>query len=185
MITPVELKKSLPLLNSSFIQESRTTLKKILSREDPRILLIIGPCSIHNSEEALHYASLLKELSDQVSDTAYILMRAYVEKPRTRFGWTGLIHDPKLDGSSGLEEGVYLTRKLLIDLAHLQIPVATEFLSPQLSPYFQDLISWGCIGARTCSSPIHRHLLLPTSLCLLALKIPARATSSAPSMPCS
>lgn len=155
-ITPEALKKELPLTTP--LSSTRTAVQNILTGSDPRLLLIVGPCSIHNIDEAYQYAALLKELSLQVEEAALILMRVYIEKPRTRAGWKGFIHDPNLDDSHAIEEGLSLSRKLLLHLSDLQLPAATEFLSPQFAPYFEDLISWGCIGARTSSSPIHRHL---------------------------
>lgn len=156
--TPKELSEKLPLNNDEkeFIESSRQAIRNILNGTDPRKLLIVGPCSIHNSHEALHYAEKLKQLSDQVKDSFVLIMRAYVEKPRTSIGWQGLLNDPHLDGSHCLETGFYTSRNLLIKLAEMRVPTACEFLDPLSSLYHSDLISWGCVGARTSASQVHR-----------------------------
>lgn len=155
-----ELKKELPLLEKqqAFIQHTRKSINQILNGQDSRLLLIVGPCSIHNTESAVEYAEKLGNLSMEVSDTFLIVMRTYFEKPRTTSGWKGLLYDPGLDGSYDIEKGLYKCRKLLIDLNNLHIPTATEFLDPSAPSYFSDLISWGCIGARTAESQTHRQL---------------------------
>lgn len=165
--SPREIKESFPLSAEAknFIDSSRNTVKNIFNRHDPRLLLIVGPCSIHRPDEALKYAKALKELAKEVSDYCFIIMRAYLEKPRTRQGWRGLVHDPFLDGSQKISEGLSQARLFLIQLAELGMPAATEFLTPTVAPYIEDLITWGCIGARTSSSQIHRllasHLPMP------------------------
>lgn len=158
--TSQELKKILPLDTEykNQIISYRKTIQEILTGQDPRIALVVGPCSIHNPESALEYAHLLKELSKQVEKTCFIVMRSYIEKPRTTTGWKGYLYDPFLDGSNNILEGLHLSRKLLLDLASIGIPLATEFLDPMACGYFEDLISWGFIGARTCSSSTHRQL---------------------------
>jgi len=158
--TPYELKSEIPLsdIAHSFIEKSRKTLINILEGIDRRLLFIIGPCSIHNIKEGLQFAEKLKKLSEEMADTCFIAMRAYVEKPRTQRGWKGLVHDPHLNGSGDLAEGLVKSRKFLVRLAEMGIPAATEFLTPHLVPYIEDTISWGCIGARTSSSQIHRLL---------------------------
>lgn len=127
--------------------------------------MIVGPCSLHDLEATLDYAEKLKRLSQEVEESFQIVMRAYFEKPRTNLGWRGLLHDPNLDGSYDIEKGIRMTRSCLKHLTELQIPLATEFLDPISPLYFGDYISWGCIGARTVSSPLHRqiasHLPMP------------------------
>jgi 3-deoxy-7-phosphoheptulonate synthase len=160
LIAPKDLTAQLPLSQkgAEFIAESRKTIMRIFDRQDPRILAIVGPCSIHNVEEALNYAQQLKELAWQVRESCFIVMRAYIEKPRTRKGWLGLVHDPHLNGTHDLAYGLTLSRSFLVELAEMGVPAGTEFLTPHLAPYIEDLISWGCIGARTSSSQIHRQL---------------------------
>ncbi len=158
--TPRELHTALPLgpAEKAFIDKSREEIQKILLGKDLRLLLIIGPCSIHDLDACLEYAEKLKGLADRVGSSCFIAMRAYMEKPRTRDGWKGLIHDPHLDESYDIEEGLLKARSFLLKLAQMRMPAATEFVTPPLAPYFADLISWGCIGARTSSSQPHRHL---------------------------
>lgn len=158
--TPEELMQQVVLEpeQASFIQKARQEIKQVLDQKDPRLLLILGPCSIHDIDLALEYAEKVGRLTPLVNDSFLIAMRVYVEKSRTSLGWKGLLYDPFLDGSDRMEEGLRLTRQLLKQLAIMQIPAATEFLDPLLSVYFSDLISWGCIGARTSSSPPHRQL---------------------------
>lgn len=156
--TPRELFSKLPLepAQKQFIEESRATIRNILNGQDSRKLIITGPCSIHSSKEALEYAEKIRHLSQQVASQFFIVMRAYVEKPRTSIGWQGLINDPHLDGTHCLETGHYTSRQLLIQLAEMSVPTACEFLEPLSSLYHSDLISWGCVGARTSSSQVHR-----------------------------
>lgn len=158
--SPKELREELPINEgiSAFIDNARITVKNILDGLDPRMLLIVGPCSIHNVEEALEYALKLKELRNKVQEKFYIVMRAYFEKPRTSIGWKGLLLDPELDGSYDIVKGMHLTRQLLLNIAELGIPSAAEFLSPTSSYYYGDLITWGCIGARTSESQPHREI---------------------------
>ena len=158
--TPLELQKRLPArpIHKAFIQNSRQTIRNILSGKDPRFLLIVGPCSIHDIKGAESYALRLKALADEVKDSFFIVMRAYFEKPRTALGWKGLMHDPMLDGTHQIERGFELSRKLLLFLAELNVPAGCEFLDPPLALYNGDLISWGCIGARTTASQVHRQM---------------------------
>lgn len=160
LLSPQELKKQLPLTLSqaTFIADSRQMGRDLLSGKEKRILIIAGPCSIHDRETALEYARRFKELSEKVEKSSFLLMRVYVEKPRTTVGWKGLLYDPHLDGSHDIATGLYWSRQLLLDLANLQIPVATEFVDPLTSAYLEDLISWGVIGARTSASQTHRQL---------------------------
>lgn len=160
LVTPTELKKDLPVSEtvSNGVTESREIIKNIMDGKDHRLVIVIGPCSIHDTEAALDYARRLKKLSEKVSDSLYIVMRAYFEKPRTTVGWKGLINDPNLDGTFDINKGLRIGRKLLIDLAELGLPLATEALDPISPQYIQDLISWSAIGARTTESQTHREM---------------------------
>jgi len=148
----------------AFIEQSRSTAKNILSGNDPRKALIIGPCSIHDKESALEYAQRFKELATEVSESCFLVMRFYVEKSRTAKGWKGFVYDPHLDGSYAIETGLIWTRELLLYLADLGVPCATEFVNPLILPYFEDLITWGFIGARTTYSQTHRQLASSLSM---------------------
>lgn len=145
LIAPQDLIAKIPLSKkgAEVVAESRKTIMRIIDRQDPRLLLIVGPCSIHNVEEALVYAQQLKELAQEVEESCFIVMRAYVEKPRTRKGWLGLVHDPHLNGSHDIGSGLTMTRTFLVALAEMGMPAGTEFLTPHLAPYIEDLISWG------------------------------------------
>jgi 3-deoxy-7-phosphoheptulonate synthase len=160
LITPAEVKKlhaaSPETLNS--ILEARNTARRILRGEDPRLMVVVGPCSIHDTESAMDYARRLKALSDELSDRLFIAMRVYFEKPRTTVGWKGLINDPHLDDSGDVEYGIKLARKLLLDIAEIGLPSGTEFLDPIIPQYIADLISWAAIGARTTESQTHREM---------------------------
>lgn len=141
-----------------FIANARRQLRAVLTADDPRLALIIGPCSIHDIHAAKEYAQLLAKLAHEVSSHFLVIMRVYFEKARTLYGWKGLLYDPHLDGSHALLTGIKQTRQLLLDLAEEGVATAAEFLDPVAALYFQDLITWGCIGARTSSSQIHRQL---------------------------
>lgn len=141
-----------------FVEKSRTTLRSIASEEDKRLLIVAGPCSIHDQPSTLEFAARYKQLASQVNESCFLIMRAFFEKSRTQHGWTGFLHDPFLDASCDLEEGILQTRELLLALAQAEIPVCAEFLHPLIAPYCEDLITFGIIGARTCTSQIHRHL---------------------------
>ncbi len=158
--TPAELCGRYPLSSnaSKFIFDSRETIKKILEGIDQRLILVVGPCSIHDLEAAREYAGMLKELQKEVSDLFFIVMRVYLEKPRTLIGWKGFVSDPYLDSSHDIAAGVRLARQFLRELADKEIPVASELLEIVTAPYFSDLLSWGCIGARTSTSPPHRQM---------------------------
>jgi 3-deoxy-7-phosphoheptulonate synthase len=160
LISPAELKKELPLTEkaSQTITTGRETVRRILDREDHRLLVVIGPCSIHDPVAALDYARRLKALSEEVADTLYIVMRVYFEKPRTTVGWKGLINDPYLNDSFKIQDGLHVGRRLLLDIAELGLPAATEALDPISPQYLQDLISWSAIGARTTESQTHREM---------------------------
>jgi 3-deoxy-7-phosphoheptulonate synthase len=160
LISPAQLKVELPLTEKarSTVTDGRATIRKILDRKDHRIFVVIGPCSIHDVDAAKDYAMRLKKLAEEVSDTIYIVMRVYFEKPRTTVGWKGLINDPYLNDSFKIQEGLHIGRKLLIDIAELGLPTATEALDPISPQYLHDLISWSAIGARTTESQTHREM---------------------------
>lgn len=141
-----------------WIEESRKIVTRILAGKETRRLLIVGPCSIHDIVAARDYAIKLRQLAEEVKDSFYMVMRVYCEKPRSSLGWKGFLYDPDLNGTYDMVKGLQLTRQLLIDLAELRLPVAAELLDPMTTPYLCDLLSWGCIGARTSASPIHRQL---------------------------
>jgi 3-deoxy-7-phosphoheptulonate synthase len=140
------------------VRAGHRAVKAVLDREDPRLIVVVGPCSIHNTEEALDYARRLKVLSDELQDDLLILMRVYFEKPRTSVGWEGLIYDPYLDGSHRIDQGLRIGRKLMLDIAEIGLPIAIEALDLISPQYLQDLVSWTAIGARTTESPTHRKL---------------------------
>ena len=160
LLSPRELIATHPLTDAArdTIVSGRRTVENILDRKDPRILLVVGPCSIHDPAAALEYAQKLKTLADKVSDTFFIVMRAYFEKPRTTVGWKGLINDPDLNDSFDVEKGLHTARKLLIHINALGLPVGTEALDPISPQYLGDLISWTAIGARTTESQTHREM---------------------------
>ena len=157
---PYELVNKYPLNDeiSRLVYGTRNEISQILHNSDDRLLAVTGPCSIHDTDSALEYAKWLKEESLKYKDTLLLVMRVYFEKPRTTVGWKGLINDPDLDGSYKIAKGIEKARKLLIDIAELDMPVGTEFLDPISPQYVTDLISWGAIGARTAESQIHREL---------------------------
>jgi 3-deoxy-7-phosphoheptulonate synthase len=160
LVVPEEMKRELPLSEDiqKFITRSRQTIKNILDDADHRLFVVVGPCSIHDPAAAIEYARRLKELADKLSDTLYVVMRVYFEKPRTTTGWKGLINDPMLDGSFRIHEGLTIARQLLINVAELGLPAATEALGPISPQYLQDLITWTAIGARTTESQTHREM---------------------------
>ena len=160
LITPAELKTKLPSTDKSqaTVLHGREVIRNILDRQDPRLLVVTGPCSIHDIKAAKEYAQRLKVLHDELSDTLYIVMRVYFEKPRTTVGWKGLINDPDLDDSCHIEKGLHTARELLLWLAELGLPVGTEALDPITPQYLSDLYSWAAIGARTTESQTHREM---------------------------
>ena len=141
------------------VQDQRQAIRAILDGRDPRLLVVVGPCSIHDPAAALEYARRLAELAPQVDDQLLLVMRAYMEKPRTTVGWKGLAYDPHLDGSHAMAEGLRLSRQLMLDMLALGVPLATELLQPMVAGYFDDLLAWAAIGARTSESQIHRELV--------------------------
>jgi 3-deoxy-7-phosphoheptulonate synthase len=160
LINPNELKDAVPASDEALatVSRGRLTIKNILQRNDPRLMVIVGPCSIHDTAGALDYARRLKELSDEVSDSLFLVMRVYFEKPRTTVGWKGFINDPHLNDSFSITEGLHLGRKLLVELAEIGLPTSTEALDPVSPQYLQDMISWSAIGARTTESQTHREM---------------------------
>ena len=138
--------------------KTRQSIHQVLTGEDDRLLVIIGPCSIHDPVSALEYANKLNVLRNELANDLVIIMRVYFEKPRTTVGWKGLINDPNLDGSFEINKGLRLARKLLMDLNELGVPAATEYLDLLTPQYIADLVSWGAIGARTTESQVHREL---------------------------
>jgi len=160
LLTPRELKAQLPTTDAAnaTVARSRERVIRILRREDPRMLVVIGPCSIHDEKSALEYAIRLNDLRKEVAGQMEIVMRVYFEKPRTTIGWKGLINDPHLDGSQDIETGLQIARKLLLDITGMGLPTATEFLDPIVPQYTADLITWAAIGARTTESQTHREM---------------------------
>ncbi len=160
LVTPEQLKRALPMSGRAHdvVTGSRKVIQDILDRKDHRFFVVVGPCSIHDPVAAMDYARRLKDLADELSDTLYIVMRVYFEKPRTTVGWKGLINDPHLDDSFKIEEGLHIGRQLLLDILELGLPTSTEALDPISPQYLQDLISWSAIGARTTESQTHREM---------------------------
>lgn len=160
LITPDQLKVEVPMSDEArqVVADSRKVIENILSGADHRLLVVIGPCSIHDTKAALDYAGRLKALADEVADTLYIVMRVYFEKPRTTVGWKGLINDPHLNDSFKIEQGLHIGRRLLLDILELGLPTSTEALDPISPQYLADCISWSAIGARTTESQTHREM---------------------------
>ena len=160
LITPEELKRQLPATEEvkRGISQNRDIVRSIIDGTDKRLLLVVGPCSIHNPREAIDYAERLKALSESVNDKLFIVMRAYFEKPRSTVGWKGLINDPHLDDSFKIAEGLAMARKLLLEISKLGLPLANEALDPITPQYLQELFSWTAIGARTSESQTHREM---------------------------
>ena len=157
---PRSLKEALPSLLESnrVVVEGREAVQRILRHEDSRLLVVVGPCSIHDVKGALEYAEKLNALRAELEDRLCIIMRVYFEKPRTTIGWKGLIYDPYLDDSSDIETGLARARQLLLDITEMGLPAATEFLDSIVPQYIADLISWAAIGARTTESQTHRQM---------------------------
>lgn len=160
LITPEKLKAKLPVSEeiSAAVNDYRQTVRDIVAGRDERLLVVVGPCSIHDPTAALEYAGRLKKLQDEVSDHLFLVMRAYFEKPRSTVGWKGLINDPHLDDSFCVAEGLEIARQLLLDISAMGLPIATKALDPITPQYLQDLISWSAIGARTTESQTHREM---------------------------
>jgi 3-deoxy-7-phosphoheptulonate synthase len=160
LITPAELKREIPLSDKArgVISQARKNIENVLERKDHRIMVVVGPCSIHDLKAAHDYANRLKALEEKVGDTLLIVMRVYFEKPRTTTGWKGLINDPFMNDSFKITDGLHIGRKLLHDIAEIGLPTATEALDPISPQYLQDLIAWSAIGARTTESQTHREM---------------------------
>jgi 3-deoxy-7-phosphoheptulonate synthase len=158
--TPRLLCAQIPLSESSaqFVQESRATIQAIMEGRDPRLLVVVGPCSIHDPVGAMEYAKRLKKIADRLHDRLFIVMRVYVQKPRTAKGWKGLLYDPDLDGKVNMVKGLERSRTLMRDIVELNLPIATEFLDPITPQYLSDCLSWVAIGARTSESQLHREI---------------------------
>lgn len=160
LVSPRQVKADLPMTPQSnrTVVESRRTIQAILAGTDPRFLLIVGPCSIHDEKAALEYAQRLRRLADEVQDRLYLVMRVYFEKPRTVLGWKGLINDPHLDGSFDIDTGLRKARRILLEITGMGLPAGTEMLDPITPQYIADLITWASIGARTIESQTHRQM---------------------------
>ncbi len=160
LLPPAILLEELPLSDkgSQVVARARKEVARILSGEGDRLIVIVGPCSIHDPKAGLEYARRLEAVADELSEDLRIVMRVYFEKPRTTVGWKGLINDPILDGSFAINEGLRLARRLLLDLAELGLPSGCEFLDPITPQFISDLVTWGAIGARTTESQVHREL---------------------------
>ncbi|MEM8544680.1 MAG: 3-deoxy-7-phosphoheptulonate synthase, partial [Cyanobacteria bacterium P01_H01_bin.119] len=160
LVSPALLHHEMPTTDAAatLVAETRDRIRNILYNEDQRLLVIVGPCSVHDVEAAYAYGEKLVKLRSELSDRLEVIMRVYFEKPRTSVGWKGLINDPHLDNSYDINTGLRLARKLLLDLAHIGLPAATELLDPITPQYIADVISWTAIGARTTESQTHREM---------------------------
>lgn len=160
LISPVELKEQLPVTSKAAetVVQGRQDVERIINKTDPRMIAIVGPCSIHDENAALEYAARLCELKNSLRERLHIIMRVYFEKPRTSTGWKGLINDPFINGSNDIETGLIKARKLLVAINEMGLPVATELLDPIIPQYIAGLISWAAIGARTTESQTHREM---------------------------
>lgn len=168
LIPPAILIEEFPATSASdsVVYEARKNIADVVRGDSDRLLVIVGPCSIHDTAAALQYAVGLKELADDYKDELVVAMRCYFEKPRTVIGWKGFINDPDLDGTYKINKGLRMARKLLLDIADIGIPVGTEFLDTNLPQHISDLISWGAIGARTTESQVHRELASGMSMAM-------------------
>ena len=160
LVTPSELRHDLPLRDhhAEVVRSGRAAIQAVMSGDDDRLVVIVGPCSIHDTEAGLDYARRLRELTDRHREDLVVVMRTYFEKPRTTVGWKGLINDPHLDGSHDIAAGLRIARQFLIDVTEIGLPASMEFLEPISPQHLADLMSWGAIGARTTESQIHRQL---------------------------
>ena len=160
LLTPAEVKQRVQLTEAAeeTVLRGRNTVERILERKDHRLMVVVGPCSIHDTTAAMDYARRLKRLADEVSDTLYLVMRVYFEKPRTTTGWKGLINDPHMNDSFDIEEGLRKARKMLLDVNEMRLPAGTEALDPITPQYLGDLVTWNAIGARTAESQTHREM---------------------------
>ncbi len=160
LVSPRALKEEYPISaqSESTVIESRREIEAIIAHDDPRLLAVIGPCSIHDPYAAFEYASRVKRLHDELSDRIYLVMRVYFEKPRTRLGWRGLILDPHLDGSYDIQAGLRVARRVLCEITNMGVPTGSEMLDPIVPQFTSDLVSWASIGARTTESQTHREM---------------------------
>lgn len=160
IIAPADLKQVFPLSieDAAFVNDSRNTIKAILHGEDPRLMVVVGPCSIHDPKAAMEYAQRLADLAETLKEKLFIVMRVYFEKPRTTVGWKGLINDPDMDGTHSISKGLGIARQLFNAITKLRLPIASEMLEPTIPQYLSDIISWGAIGARTTESQTHREM---------------------------
>ncbi|MFO1465134.1 MAG: 3-deoxy-7-phosphoheptulonate synthase [Steroidobacteraceae bacterium] len=160
LATPEQVKQRLPQTEqiAQFVYESREVVRAILDRRDPRLFVVVGPCSIHDPKAAREYAARLRDLARRVDTTLFLIMRVYFEKPRTTVGWKGLINDPDMDDSFHIEKGILLARELLLHVNALGLPAGTEALDPIMPQYLSELITWTAIGARTTESQTHREM---------------------------
>ncbi|MDX1580666.1 MAG: 3-deoxy-7-phosphoheptulonate synthase [Alphaproteobacteria bacterium] len=160
IIAPADLKQVFPLTEegAAFVSRSRNQIKAILRGTDPRLMVVVGPCSIHDPAAAMDYARRLAELSNRLSDQLFFVMRVYFEKPRTTVGWKGLINDPDMNGTHNISKGLGIARQLFCAITDLKLSIASEMLDPITPQYLADMISWGAIGARTTESQTHREM---------------------------
>ncbi len=160
LVSPRELKAELPISDSAekTVIEGRETVRRILKGQDPRMLAVVGPCSIHDPEAGYDYARRLTKLRDNLADVLFVVMRVYFEKPRTRLGWRGLILDPALDGSYDIPRGLRSAREVLLRINEIGLPAGSEMLDPLVPQYIADLLAWAAIGARTTESQTHREM---------------------------
>jgi 3-deoxy-7-phosphoheptulonate synthase len=158
--TPADLRRDLPLSgrHAEVVGRGRRDVARILDGRDDRLLVVVGPCSVHDPEAVLEYAARLAEVAERRGDALCLVLRAYVEKPRTTLGWRGLVHDPFLDGSGDVAEGLASARRFLRGVLDLDVPAGAELVDPVVAPYLVDALSWGAVGARTVESPVHRQL---------------------------
>lgn len=160
LVTPDEFKRRFPITPEieAHVEKSRKTIREILDRTDKRLIVVVGPCSVHDTKAALEYAERLANFTKSVEDQIFVVMRVYFEKPRTTVGWKGLINDPYLDGSFQIAKGMEIGRELMLKINELGLPIANEALDPISPQYMQELISWSAIGARTTESQTHREM---------------------------
>ena len=161
VLSPLQVKNLVPVSDELHlaIESSKQQIRDILNGKDDRLLVVTGPCSIHDEQAALEYGLKLAELNEKLSDKLFIVMRTYVEKPRTSIGWKGFAYDPERDGCGNMEQGILRSRKLMLQLAQMGLPLATEALNPLVMMYMEDVISWVAIGARTSESQTHREMV--------------------------
>ena len=160
LTTPALLRHEFPLdaAGSAAVLAGRQAVARVLDRTDDRLLVVVGPCSVHDATAALEYAGKLRDVAAELAEDLLVVMRVYFEKPRSTVGWKGLINDPALDGSGDVNSGLRIARELLLDVIGLGLPVGCEFLDPIMPQYIADTVAWGSIGARTVESQVHRQL---------------------------